>query len=306
MSKKKWGESFLKSGLPLEHLTLVTFRSLGWFCDTHFEYERKNREGDNAWFELDLKAFYHKNNNDTDLSFLVECKYHDLSRFWFFLPHEKSRWHFDDRVLNIAPFQTLTKPNNSTFLSLAPTSSWGIVVSENGSKQKNAVFTAIQQLSNSFVPICMSTMFGYNLDFYNVRDGYDFQPYSTALIPMIVTNAKIYRLKPSVTDLDVIRKASTQKEIADEIQWTWCYFDPSISQFDNNFDFIAKHEKKEAELIYRYPQAKTRMSDFADRPNWILVANIEHLESVLKIIAKTFMKLRTIKINTIFKKRKSK
>ena len=126
------------------------------------------------------------------------------------------------------------------------------------------------------------------------------------LIPMIVTNAKIYRLKPSVTDLNVIRKASTQKEIADEMQWTWCYFDPSISQFDNNFDFINKHEKKEAELIYRYPQAKTRMLDFADRPNWILVANIEHLESVLEVIAKAFMRLRTIKINTLLKKRKSK
>jgi len=306
MSKGKWGESFLKSGLPLEHLTLMTFRSLGWFYDTHIEYERKNREGDNTWFELDLKASYHKNNKDTELTFLVECKYHDLSRFWFFLPHVKSCWHFDDRVLNIGPLQTLAKPRSSTFLELAPTSSWGIVVAENGSKQDNAVYTAIQQLANGFVPICMSTMFGYNIDFHNVVEGHDFQPYSTALIPMIVTNAKIYRLKSTVTDLDIIRNASSPNEIAEEIPWTWCYFDPSMSQVDNNYVSIDKHEKKEKELIYRYPQIKNSLLKFADRPNWVLITNIINLRSVIETISNNFMKLRTVKINNILREQKAK
>lgn len=307
MSEGKWGESFLKSGLPLEHLTLMTFRSLGWFCDTHIECERKNREGVNTCFELDLKASYHKNNKDTELSFLVECKYHDLSRFWFFLPHEeKSRWHFDDRVLNIGPLQTLAKPRSSTFLELAPTSSWGTVVAEDGSKQKDAVDKAIQQLTNGFVPICMSTMFDYNIDFHNVREGYDFQLCSTALIPMIVTNAKIYRLKSTVTDLDIIRNASSPKEIADEILWTWCYFDPSMSQLENNYVSIDKHEKKEKELIDRYPQVKNSLSEFADRPNWILITNIINLQSVIETISSNFMNLRTIKINNILRQQKAK
>ena len=306
MSKGKWGESFLKSGLPLEHLTLMTFRSLGWFCDTHIEYERKNREGDSAWFELDMKASYRTNNKNTELSFLVECKYHDLSRFWVFLPHEKSRWHFDDRVLNIGPLQTLAKPRSSTFLEFALTSSRGIVVAEDGSKQDNAVYTAIQQLANGFVPICMSTMFGYNIDFHNVIEGHDFQLHSTALIPMIVTNAKIYRLKPAVTDLDIIRKASSPKEIADEIPWTWCYFDPSGSQLSNNCVSIDKHEEKEKALIYRYPQVKNSLPEFADRPNWILVTNIISLQSVIKTISSNFMNLRTIKINNILRQQKAK
>jgi hypothetical protein len=148
MSKGKWGESFLKTGLPLEHLTLMTFRSCGYDCDTQIEYERRNREGTNTYFELDLKATSEEINNDTELSFLVECKYHDLSRFWLFLPHEKTRWHFDDRILNIGPIQTLAEPKASTFLGLAPASTSGIVVSEDGSKQENAVYTAIQQLTN--------------------------------------------------------------------------------------------------------------------------------------------------------------
>lgn len=95
MSKKKWGESFLKSGLPLEHLTIVTFRSLDWNCRPRVEYTRENRNGEKTWFEIDLEASSYETNKDTSLSFLVECKYHDLNRFWFFLPHDSERWAFN-------------------------------------------------------------------------------------------------------------------------------------------------------------------------------------------------------------------
>ena len=93
MARKKWGESFLKSGFPLEHVTLVTFRSSGFDCYPNVEFSRQNERGQEAWFELDLCAISHRNNKDTDLSFLVECKYHDLSRFWFFLTGEL--WGFN-------------------------------------------------------------------------------------------------------------------------------------------------------------------------------------------------------------------
>src|SRR5215469_13683478 len=116
MATGKWGESFLKSGLPLEHLALVTLKSLGWDCDTHIEYKRYNREEELAWFELDLIATSHKGNKDTQLSLVVECKYHDLSRFWFFLPHESSRFVFNDRVLNCGPLQTLAEPRSRSIL----------------------------------------------------------------------------------------------------------------------------------------------------------------------------------------------
>jgi len=119
MTKGKWGESFLKSGLPLEHLTVGTRRSLGWLCRTHLEYERPNREKEITWFELDIEATCSEVNQDTELSFLIECKYRDLSRFWFFLPHEAQRWHFDDRVLNCGPLQTLTDPDANNLLPLA-------------------------------------------------------------------------------------------------------------------------------------------------------------------------------------------
>ena len=124
MAAGKWGESFLKSGLPLEHLTHVTFRSLDWDCYPQFEYSRRNRDGEEAWFEVDLVANCTAFNKGTQLSMLVECKYHDPSRYWFFLPHEGAgRWQFDDRVLNCGPFQALRKPRADSLLHLAPLSS---------------------------------------------------------------------------------------------------------------------------------------------------------------------------------------
>jgi hypothetical protein len=54
VSDGKWGESFLKSGFPLEHLTYITFKNLKWVCYPSFEYTRPNREKEEEWFEIDL------------------------------------------------------------------------------------------------------------------------------------------------------------------------------------------------------------------------------------------------------------
>ena len=87
MANQKWGESFLKSGLPLEHLTLLALKSISWECELHYEYFRLNREKQQRRFEHDVIA-YSPNLENGDLRLLIECKYHDESRFWVFLPCE--------------------------------------------------------------------------------------------------------------------------------------------------------------------------------------------------------------------------
>jgi hypothetical protein len=298
MSAPKWGESFLKSGLPLEHLTAVTFRSLNWHTTPQYEYSRNNRENQEAWFELDLVATSPDDNRSTELSCLVECKYHDLSRYWFFLPHDPSgRWCFDNRVYNCGPYSTLKKPDADTALSLAPISSGGIVVSKDGTKQDNAVRTAIEQLVNGFVPYSLSVMFEYNLDFRNVltpEDEMSYVPNVTALVPMVVTNASLYRLKPDVTNLDKIREAKAPSDVADEVEWTWYYHDVPMKLFDQNLSAIDAHIKERAELVYHFPKVSTVMEEFADRPNWIAVVNIKALAKVVAAIQKHFSAMETI------------
>jgi len=227
MASGKWGESFLKSGFPLEHLTFVTFKNAEWDCHPNFEYTRMNREKQEEWFEVDLVAKGPIFNKSTQLSMLIECKYHDPSRYWFFLPHESSgRWLFDDRVLNCAPYQTLRRPRANTLLTAAPLSSRAIVVSQDGAKQDNAAHTAIQQVVNGFVPCALDWAFNYNINYTNVADPRDeltFEPTVDALIPVVVTNAELFRLKPEIKDLDIIRKASGPPDVADSVDWTWCY-----------------------------------------------------------------------------------
>jgi hypothetical protein len=96
---RKWGESFLKSGLPLEYLTAATLQASGWSTSFHFEYQRPNADGDVAWFEVDLSARRRKSNAATRLELPVECKYHDTDRFWFFHPLAVSEHTADSDVV---------------------------------------------------------------------------------------------------------------------------------------------------------------------------------------------------------------
>ena len=299
MGKTKWGESFLKTGLPLEHLTIVTLKSLGWNVRSHIEYERKTENDETEWFELDCEASTFVGNHDTELSLLIECKYNDLSRYWFFLPHEPNRWNFDDRFLNCAPYQTLVEPRAKNLVDLAPCSIWGTVVSKDGKKQKNSVYTALQQVVNGFIPFSLSSMFGYNIDFYNTDEPEKFIPTSTALIPVVVTNATIFRLKPTISDLNDIRKASSPDEIADEIPWTWCYHEPSQSLLDQNLDSIDEYEKREHEIISNFPYVKENMRNFYDRPNWVAIININALSNFAETIRERFKNVQMKTVNEI-------
>ncbi len=285
---KKWGESFLKSGLPLEHLTTLTFRSLGWPTAPHFEYEREHTVGQESYYELDLLAYSPKANGDTWLSFLVECKYHDKSRFWIFLPCDSVYWEFDDRVFNCGPLQTLSSPRSSGAVNLAPRSRWGVVVSEDGQRQPNAVETAVQQLAHGFVATAWMTMFRKSLDVVERATHVLF-----ALVPMIVTNARVFRLKPEVRDLDAIRDASTPEEIADEPGWTWCYYNPSMALFDRNLRSIRDCKATEGVLERWRALAEERFDTFSTRPNWIAVANLVSLKGAVEAIYKYFMGLQT-------------
>jgi hypothetical protein len=127
-----------------------------------------------------------------------------------------------------------------------------------------------------FAGFSLSHMFSFNLDVDDFSN-----PIVTAAIPMIVTNAAIYRLRPDITDLETIREASSPLDIADELDWTWYFYDPPFALFSQNLDAISFHKEREAELVFRYPFVKERMQTFDNRPNWIAAANIKSLPKVI-------------------------
>jgi hypothetical protein len=299
MGDRKWGESFLKSGLPLEHLTLVTLRTLDWSVEPHAEYSRKNREGGEAWFEVDIRATHPRPNRDTFLELMIECKYHDLSRFWMLLPSDpQGRWMFNDRVFNCGPFETLAQPRDDSALALAPPSTWGVVVSQDGTKQDNAIHAAVQQLANAFVPMCASKSFAFDLDMESPSE----LPTATATVPIVVTNASLFRLKPEIRDLEVIRAASSPSDIAEEIAWTWYYHDPSISSYDANLEVIEKHIEDNRGLVNRYPSVTKRLMRFADRPNWIAIVNVKSLAPTVTSLADHFLGLEMEEVKSVVRR----
>lgn len=276
---KKWGESFLKTGLPLEHSAVVTLNSAGWACAPHQEQERPNREGELAWFEIDLCA--HKSNDfESQIELLIECKYHDKSRFWFFLPWSSSdfmaEYHATEagenlmansRVFNYCPFEVLVEPDSDSALKLAPMSLWGAVVSHSGQKEENAIEKAIRQLAGAFVPYATERFYSLN----NITP--------TALLPMIVTNADIYRLREDMSNLTSIARASSPDEVAKKLDWTWCYFSPRAELLMQNNALV--HEIEERANLQPLEKVKSQLVKLWTAPSWFAVVNINALSTTV-------------------------
>jgi hypothetical protein len=210
MSSKHWGESFLKSGLPLEHLTLTTLNALGWSCEPKWEYRRVNRDSEMSYFEIDLVA--HGPDDDRgNLVLLTECKYHDEQRFWFFLPcctvDHQSQYgamsagqdlEADAEVVHYGPYVPLKYPERHTLLKLAPQSVWGVTVSQSGQREENVIQTALEQLAHAYVPFCLERLYHFCAS------------WPTAVVPAVVTTAKLFRLRPELQTLDKIRASERQ------------------------------------------------------------------------------------------------
>jgi hypothetical protein len=290
MSTKKWGETFLKTGLPLEHLALTTLTGMGWGCEPKYEYERPNRDGRLAWFELDLIA-YAPPNTHGDLQLLIECKYHDEQRFWFFLPcttvdHQAQYealsaggdLEADDEVLHYAPYVPLRNRRQHALISLAPRSVWGTNVSRSGAREENSIHEALEQVGHAFVPFCLDRLYSFC----------SYRP--IAVVLAIVTTAKLFRLKPEIQDVGTIRAATGPEQIADEVPWTWCYYAPRGELLHFNHDQIERWRGQHVGL--RFTGLDDQLAHLWSGPHWVMVVNIGALASALRVLHSKFLQLR--------------
>ena len=286
MSRQKWGESFLKSGLPLEHLTLLALRSIGWTCELHYEYERRNRNGEVKWFEHDVIG-YSPDSYSGAMNLLIECKYHDERFFWFFLPCETEEHltqygalssgedlYIDSAVLHSAPYQMLARPDTRFLLELAPKCVWGVTISQDGTRHPNAVEEATKQLAFGFVPFCLDRYYGFHYGF------------AISILPVIVTSARLFRIRPCVRSLDALRTANAPEAVADEVKWLWYYHAANRELIDHNL--IEINAYKRGNRYARRKAVAEQLVDLSFFPHWILVAKIEHLASAVDCVGQGF------------------
>jgi hypothetical protein len=286
MSKKKWGESFLKSGMPLEHIAALTIRSKGWSVQSNIRYRREPDAPRS--FEIDIDAKSGQLNRDTELRLLTECKYHDASRFWMFLPRPdpSSSVGGDEQILNTGPVMTLKQRTAMNMIGLAPPSSVGVVLSADGEKQPNAIQRATLQLANAFTPYVVS---GFLYDALHIHRSLDAGWKAKSVIPMVITNAALFRMRPDVDDITAIRDAQAPEEIADKIDWTWCLYNTAPELRASNERYLMAYEKNETYAPIAWAIHASRW--FLSKPRFYAIVNINALGQVLTTIQEAFAKV---------------
>jgi hypothetical protein len=76
-----------------------------------------------------------------------------------------------------------------------------------GARQPNAVEEATKQLAFGFVPYCLESFYGFH------------NPSAIFILPVIVTSARLFRLRPNINSFDAFRRATSPDVIADELPW---------------------------------------------------------------------------------------
>lgn len=212
---KSWKEHLLSSGVPLEHSVAETVQSLGLSGPTEFKYERPNELGIPTVFSVDVHASQvNDSSSQVWIDFFIECKYRHDSIKWIFTPQEHNYLNFDfnerDLYNVLDQFSDGFELNisaNPTFQSRYPLCSRGIEILPQGSNPKS-IDQAIQQLAYA-----ISDQTAEAID-HQTKHMLGHPSPVWLLIPIIVTTASLWRIKPGQT-IEMMRKATDIDAIAE-------------------------------------------------------------------------------------------
>ena len=128
-----------------------------------------------------------------------------------------------------------------------------------------------------FVPFCLEHFYGFYLSS------------AVCVLPVIVTSAHLFRLRPEIDTLDRVRAARAPNEVADEVPWLWYYHAPNGELLDHNMTEIEAYKKGN-----RYAKRKIVASQLIalwSSPHWIAVVNIAALPVAVDAIHRQFSSL---------------
>jgi len=300
-SKKKWGESFLKSGAPLEYLAFAKMESLGFETYQNVEYERKITDGKSKVFSIDIQADKQLKNG-INLELLIECKYHDPSKLWMFIPfpydYMRAGWCCDRHILNNGPIEFLRHPNKRNFINLGQRASWNIVVSKDGVRQENQIYEGISQLVYALFPLATFRLFHWNWMTLTY-------PLRGSILPILVTNEELFLLKSNINDLNIIREANKPEEIANTIPWLFCKVNQNFTTIDYNYSVLQKLLSYDKDIIIDFDKnikivrkiekiELDCMETYINRPQWVIIVNINALDQMVHLIEDYISSLKLI------------
>lgn len=210
--QNKWKEHLLKSGLPLEYEIKEFLDNYGCISNFDYTYFRRDKKDVLTEFSYDIDSSYIKPPHFVDL--MIECKYRHESTKWLFLPESyggPDEIEFTSFLHRNDHFIDRGHSNFSDFpYPFAPLCSKGIEITSQTNNPKT-ITQATAQLAYAMagritsgiehqVDKVLSKNFG-NTIFYNV--------------PIIVTTAKLYKIKES-SGISDIKNSNNIEDIATE------------------------------------------------------------------------------------------
>jgi hypothetical protein len=209
MSNKDWKDHLLSSGLPLEYSVVQCLRQLGVERPKEYRYERTNEYGIPTIFSVDVHATVI---GRVWLEFFIECKYrHDATR-WIFTPDEYGNWldeGFHDAFIALDQLteEYIDSRHIDGYAAKYGLCGKGIELLAND-KNPKSIEQCVQQLRFALVEQAVEGLI------HQVQELLGKPNPIFVLIPIIVTTAELWRLRPGVTIEDV-RGAKDLPEVAD-------------------------------------------------------------------------------------------
>jgi hypothetical protein len=297
MSAKKWKDLFLSSGVPLEYSVAQIFEELGSWRVEEFSYERKNEDGASQIFSVDVHSAYNSRKHDVRLDILAECKYRYDGTKWIFTPsethHHEAMWGVDFSPLFLALDEcSVDRKVDRDFLGRFgqdyPLCKNGIEILPEDTNPKT-IEQAIRQLRYAVVAMGLRRI-DHQRYILSIREPSPI----FVIVPVIVTTAELWRLKPGTT-VENVRRAESIDEVAHHHDAVVLWKKPdesdvkqATSAFRNNFT-DADLEKLRTLVKEQFPDGLTQFMNYlANRPSLFLVAQYSTLRSTVKSLYELF------------------
>jgi hypothetical protein len=296
MSKdKSWKDALLSSGIPLEQAIHQKVKSLGIDLVKEYSYQRKTEEGKLEDFSVD--CYFQHFIDDLCLEYFVEAKYAYDNKIWIFKPQKFSE-RFSEDLVSQDLYITLMNKSNVTYSplkfvdkALETISSHlcdnGIVIEKDKkSHDRHEIKRGIEQLRYALihrtVELLKDSIFG-SVNQNNV----------IILIPIIVTTAKIWRLK-EIGDgiISSIKESEELSEIAEEKDYIVLFNPPNNENSSYSlslFETIFKNEQDRSfiDLLKNiFPRLDGYLYNFIirfheEKPNYFIVVNYDYFSELI-------------------------
>ena len=267
MAESKWKETILRSGLPLEYELKNYLSEKGCISNYEFSYIRKDDSNGERAFSYDLDSSLTRDPHF--VKFMIECKYRHPNTKWIFLPSE---YGGPDDIYSIDfmhPLDLFCEVQSAClqdpyYPEFAPLCSKGVEIFEKETNNKT-LDQATSQIAYAFADQITESIEN-QVNKLMVTDTIFYH------VPIIITTADLYLLKPGTT-ISQIKQASSLSDVANEFDSLILQYSPNIELKRHSIDVLYEYFKRETSSI----EARANESETIKRKLALYSGNINQL-----------------------------